>query len=271
MHLGFPGGVVDFLEIGGVLDREPGGRGEIAERVVARGVAAGAPADIGALLLQPVDAAHHVVDAQHVIGDMVEAGRPGQQRDAVMPLVAAQEAHEIAQPVADLEAQHIGEEADHFLVVGRVQHDMADLLRDAFPAGQFARGAAGDIGRNLERQAVLAEEAEAIAAAQRIELLRREHDLAAIVGDLGVQRIDIFAAVCGQRDDVDPLRVRRAQTHDIELVIALGCEVQHSVLLACVLQAPDVAIEGGLGGQIGHGIADMANFVDTCHNGNSLI
>jgi len=148
---------------------------------------------------------------------------------------------------------------------------MADLLRNAFPAGQFARGTARDVARDLERQAVLAEEAEAIAAAQRVELLGREHDLAAIIGDLGVQRIDIGAAVCGEGDDVDPLRVGCAQTHDIELVIALSGKVQHPVLLACFLEAPDVAIEGGLGGQIGHGIADMANFADTCHNSNSLI
>jgi hypothetical protein len=69
---------------------------------------------------------------------MVEAGRPGQNGKAVMRVVAAQEAHEIAQPVGHLEAQHIAEPFDQRLVVGRVQHDVADLDRHAFPAFDLA-------------------------------------------------------------------------------------------------------------------------------------
>jgi hypothetical protein len=47
----------------------------------------------------------------------------------VMPFVAAQERHEIAQPVAEAKTQHIAAKLHGCFRVGRMQDDMADLLR----------------------------------------------------------------------------------------------------------------------------------------------
>ena len=124
---------VDLLELGRVFDRKAVRRDEIAERVVAGGVATRPPLDVDVLLPQARHAAHHVVDAEHVVGDVVEAGRPRQEGDPVVPFVAAQEGHEVAEPVADLEAEHVGEELHRRLVVRRVHDDVhrhrSDRLR----------------------------------------------------------------------------------------------------------------------------------------------
>ena len=91
------------------------------------------------LALQPRDAAHHLVHIGHVVGHVVEAGRPGEEGNAVVRFVAAQEAHEIAQPVAQLEAQHIDEERQLFMVAGRMHHDVADPLGDRLTHRKCAR------------------------------------------------------------------------------------------------------------------------------------
>src|SRR3569833_4548612 len=92
--------------------------------------------------------------------------------------ITAQEAHEIAEPVRYPKAEHVGEEAHRRLVSGRMEHDMADAHRNAFPAFDFARGAPLHAARNLERQAVRREEPEPVAAAGRVTALRRMNDAA---------------------------------------------------------------------------------------------
>ncbi len=131
------------------------------------------------LSAQAVRAAHHAVDVRHVVGDVVERRRAGQQRDAVMRRVAAQEAHEVAEPVRHLEAEHVGEPLDQRLVIGRVEHDVADPERQAFPAPDFAALAARHVARNLQLQSVRRKEAEAVAAAGCVELVRLANDLCA--------------------------------------------------------------------------------------------
>ena len=85
---------------------------------------------------------------------MVEARRPRQQGETVMGFVAAQEAHEVAQPVTHLEAEHFGEEFHRGLVIGRMQDDVADLERHALPPLHRAVIAARDIGGNFEGQPI---------------------------------------------------------------------------------------------------------------------
>src|SRR5690606_7638720 len=101
-----PGGLVDEFQLGGVLYGVAVGRHKVTEGVVAGLVAARPPAHVDAFTAQARDAAHHRVKAAHVVGDVVEARRPGQDGDAVMPFVAAQETHEVAQPVTDAETQY---------------------------------------------------------------------------------------------------------------------------------------------------------------------
>ena len=49
---------------------------------------------------------------------MVEAGRSRQQGDAMVRGIAAQEAHEVTEPVGDAEAEHVAEELHRRLMVG---------------------------------------------------------------------------------------------------------------------------------------------------------
>ena len=66
---------------------------------------AGAETDAHALALQPVSGAHQVVDAQHLVIDMLHAGtRGGEQGDAVVHPVDAQQRCG-ADAVADAGAQ----------------------------------------------------------------------------------------------------------------------------------------------------------------------
>jgi len=134
MNRCLPCRVIDRFKFRSIFNREPGWSGEIAESVVTCCVATGSPTDIGALLLQSVDATHHIIDAQHVVSDVVQAWGSRKQRNPVMPLVTAQKAHEVAQPVAYLKTKHINEKANHFLMVGGMQHDMADFLGYTLPA-----------------------------------------------------------------------------------------------------------------------------------------
>ncbi len=64
-----------------------------------------------------LEPAHHLVDVGQVIGDMVEAGRTRQKGDPVMGAVAADQAHEIADPVAQAESQRVNEPLGDFLVL----------------------------------------------------------------------------------------------------------------------------------------------------------
>ncbi len=217
------------------------------------------------MAFQAGEAAEDVVDAVHVVGDVVQAGRPWQHGDAVMPLVAAQEGHEVADPVRQAKAQHLDEELHRRLVVGRVQDDVADPLGHALPALDRAGGAARDVRGDFEWQAVGAEEAEAVAAAQALQWARLEDDPAARGRHLGEEGVHVRAAWSGQRDDVNPLLLVLAQAHHIGLVMAGGGEVRHAVLVAGVDQAPDITIEGPLRLQVGKGVADVSDFTDAAH------
>jgi hypothetical protein len=82
-----------------------------------------------------------------------------------------------------------------------------------------------------------------------------------------VQGVDIGAAVCGQRDHVDPLFFGLAQAHDMMLMRAIGGEIDHAVLLARLDQFPLVGIKGALGLQIGQGVTHITNFCNAAHSG----
>ena len=138
-----------------------------------------------------------------------------------MAAVAAQERHEIAEPVAELEAEHVDEELHRRLMVGRMQHDVADVARDAFPFDDIALVATRDARRHFERQTIGREEAEAIAAAEALERLGREDDLAAGVDDALVERCDIGIGLGRQRDHVDAIVLGFAQPHDVQLLVAM--------------------------------------------------
>ncbi len=151
-----------------------------------------------------------------------------------------------------------------------MQHDVADLDRHAFPALHRALVGARHIGADLERQAVGAEEAEAITAARRIKLARLVDDPAAGVLDLAMQRIDILAAVCGQRDHLDAIGAGVVQPHDMVLVMPVRLEPRHAAACGNLDQAPVVRIELPLRGKVRHPIADIADLGNSGVHGQFL-
>jgi hypothetical protein len=195
-------------------------------------VTAGAPLHLDALGAQARHAAHHGIEARHVVGDVVQARRPRQHRDAVMPFVAAQKAHEVAEPVADAKAQHIREKPHHGLMVRRVQHDVADAHRHGVErtdvAGRPLRHFTGD----AEGQTVRREKAKAIPAERARQLARREDLTATRRQDLGMQHVHVGASGGGQLDDVDPLRGCGPQAYRARLVAARDGKIDEAVVLA---------------------------------------
>ena len=256
---------VHFLQLGRVFDRETAGRDEIAERVVARRVPPRTPLDVGALHFQPVRTAHHPVHAGHVIGDMVQARRPRQQRDAVMRRIAAQEAHEITQPVGNLEAQHIAEPLNHRLMVGRVEHDVADLHRQAVPMADRPRGTARDIAGDFKLHPVRGEAAEAIAAARRGQVARLMHDPRTRCAHLFAQRVHIGAAVRRQRDHIDPAFIGLPQPHDVMFVMPRRLKPDHAIVRGNQFQPPRFLIEPLLCRKIDNPISDVTDFGNSAH------
>jgi hypothetical protein len=236
-----PGLVVDGLQFGGVFDDVVSRRREVAEGVVAGGVAARAPLDLHLVSLQPGDAAHHVIDGQDVVGDMVQAWRARQEGQAMVPAVAAHEAHEVAEPVGDLEAQRLLVPGHGGLVIGRVHDDVADLHWDRLAACKGARGALLHLGRDLQGVAVGIEEPEAVAAAKRGERLRLADDLTALGLDLFEERVDVGARLRSPADEVDPLLVALPQADDIFLRRAGGGEIDQPVLVGDLRQPPTSA------------------------------
>src|SRR5690606_25946668 len=158
--------LADSLDIRGVLDGESVRCDEIAEGIVARGMPAGPPLHVDLEAPQLPDAPHHLVDADHVVSDMIQARRPRKNREPVMPFVTAQEHHEIAEPITDLEPEDVDPELCCLLVSGRMQHDMTDLLGERFTRLEPPSRAGLDVRRDLERQSVRGEESKPVAAAE---------------------------------------------------------------------------------------------------------
>src|SRR5712691_1102547 len=108
-----------------------------------RDLAAGPPPPLedegNAMLGEPRARPEHLVERPHLEREVVQAARvqlrgPAHEGDAVMIGIAAEKDHParhhaIGIPVADLEAQHFGIEAQGRLEVGDVEHDMTDLSK----------------------------------------------------------------------------------------------------------------------------------------------
>ena len=110
------------------------------DRDLAAGAAAALEDDLGAVLLQVIAGAEHLVERGELEGEVMQrllglaaAGSAADQRQAMVIAVAAQEHHAARHHVAgidvgDPEAQHLGVEALGRFEVGDIDHGVADLL-----------------------------------------------------------------------------------------------------------------------------------------------
>src|SRR5690606_12110654 len=202
------------------------------ERVVARRVSTRSPLHVDFMTFELGDAPHHLVEVGHIVSNVIQAGRPGKNRDSMMPFVTTQEHHEIAEPVAYFEAQYVDEELRGRLMVGRMQHDVTDALGERLAPLLHSRLAALDAAGNFEGQAVGGEEPEAVTAAQGRQLARLEDDLAARCTNPFEQLADVASIGRRERDDVYARFRAAAQTDAVELAAAFGGEVPHPLVLA---------------------------------------
>ena len=105
-HPGDPPVLDDLRDLGGVLADQPGRVGEVGEGVVAGAVPAGPPLRGDAVVAQPAEAPHEVVDGRHLVRHVVERGPLRLvEGDAVVVGVAAQERHPVLGPVGDAHAR----------------------------------------------------------------------------------------------------------------------------------------------------------------------
>jgi 3-methylfumaryl-CoA hydratase len=120
---------------------------EVPEEVRAP-VVAPEPPDMpfGVVLEHRVGTAAHLVDVVHLPGGVVqERDRGAEHEDVVVVGGTAQERAGALDPVADLEAEPVGEERLGGLVVGRADDGVAELARPDPVLAQHARCAAGPV------------------------------------------------------------------------------------------------------------------------------
>src|SRR3982074_1642764 len=131
---------------------------------------------------------------------MIQTWGSGKDRDAMVPLITAQEGHEVADPVRQLEAQYIDEELSRFFMARRMQHDMTDFLWNALTTFEHPCGACRDVARDLERQSVTGKESEPVPAAESVQLPGREDDLATGVLHFRVELVNVGRSLRGEAD-----------------------------------------------------------------------
>jgi hypothetical protein len=144
--------------------------------------------------VHPGQAAHQGIDRGDVERDVVERGRSRQDRQAVVGRIAAQEHHEIAQPVRKPEAQHVAIPLLQRLVRGRMEHDVADAQRRRQCGRQLAHRPLRTVGDHFEGMAVGIEGPEAVASRRTVQFGGLADDLRARTLHLGKQGIDIGPA-----------------------------------------------------------------------------
>ncbi len=210
-------------------------------------------------------ATHHVVHRRHIICHVIQAGGARQDRESMVRGIAAQKAHEIPEPVGDAKSQRAGQESDHPLEVRRMQYHMTDPLRYTFPALHVAPRSARDVAADFERQPVGRKESESVTAAGSAQLTGRENEMPSAGSDVRMQHLDIRLVRCGQRDHIDAVLIARAQANDIGLVVAMCCEVGHSVAMAGITKPPGSAVERALGAEIPDAVRDVSDLVHSCH------
>ncbi len=167
---------LDLLELGRVLHRVAARVEEVGERVVAGVVAARSPDLLDARAHHAAGAAHVLVEAAHLEGDVVDRGvRAAAMRQAVVPVVAPHEVHHLAHVLApervrELEAEHVGVEVAGRVGVVAVHHRVRDADRDRLALLDRAVLPGLDVGGDLDGAAVDVEEPEAVAAAGGLQL-----------------------------------------------------------------------------------------------------
>src|SRR5690606_3382280 len=235
------------------------------ERVVSRRVSAGSPLHVDLMTFELGDAPHHLVEVGHIVGNVVQAGRPGKDGEPMVPFVTAKKHHEIAEPVAYFETQNVDKELRGRLMVRRMQHDMTDALGERLAPLLHSRLAALDAAGNFEGQAVGGEEPEAVTAAQGRQLARLEDDLAARCTNPFEQLADVASIGRRERDDVYARFRAAAQTDAVELRAAFGGEMPHALEFADLAQPPFFSIEGSLRVEVRHAVAHVSYVRYSCH------
>ncbi len=175
-----------------------------------------------------------------------------------MDAVAPQEAHELAQPVADAEAEVLNVEIRSLLHVRRVQHDVGQGGRDGFAAVELAGGAFDDVGGHLDGPAVEVEEPEAVTAAGALQGPRFADQLDARGSEPLGHGVDAGFIGRGEGDDVQPLLGRLAQAKDVRLARPFGRQPGEVRSAIGLLQAPGAAHELTLGFEVGNRQPDVA-------------
>src|SRR6185312_15344858 len=245
-----PAGILDALNFGRVLQDIAAGTLEISERVVARRVPSRAPAQNHTFLHEPTDSTHHLIQITHLERRMVETHRPRDEREAVMKGIAAQKAHEVAQPVADPQAQIRLIEGDRLLEIGSVENHVRQRRWNRLAVCELPCGPIANAARQLHRAAIDVEEAEAVPSTRLIEAMglgdqphpRRLQSLGPAINRRMIRN--------GERENVESLFRSLTQAKDKRLAGPLGGKIRCVGVLRHLRQTPDAAGKRPLGGKI---------------------
>ncbi len=211
----------DAIDVRGVLDVGPAGLAEVPEPVRSDGVATDAPhLPVGVGIDHRLPATDHVVDVVDLERDVVRVG-DGCSLDGqvVVHRTAAREGDDARNLVADLEADHVGEEREGRRLVGRAVHDVREVRRPDRLVGQHARcryvDAFGLRARTIER------------------VRRGRRDVGLGDGHLDEEAGGEFAQREQIRCGVDDLRVQRVggtgcDAGEVVLVLGTDAEAEQS-------------------------------------------
>src|SRR5262245_51107533 len=233
---------VDPVDLRRVLDHEVLRADEVREYVIARPGAADAPFDPEPGIAQTPSAAHDRFEVRQFEGDVVQGCHVGaRERDVVVMVVAGDEVHH-SRLVGQAKAENVDEERRRARDIGRVQHDVRELVR-ASP--RWSRVLTPRVARDRAEDAALAVlEREAIAAAGLGDRCGRLDRTCIGARHRCMERIDILPAARAE-SDAEQLRVRPPVERDHVVRRASAAEVDGVAVRGRRSEAPDLGVEAG--------------------------
>jgi len=170
------------------------------------------------VVLEAAEPAHEVVDAGHLVGDVVQRSPLRLvEGDDVVVGVAPQEGHLVFGPVGDAEPEHTNVEVGDRVDVDGVEHDVRDLARNGRVPVRVLPDHGVHIAGELDQAALGVDQVQAVATAGVVERTRlADHGNAELVQALG-RGVDLPPRPHGQGDHPERVLGTALQLEDVVL------------------------------------------------------